>query len=144
MPIKRIKAIGSGIKNILKTELNKAIPIKRLKANLRSIERAFSLLNEYYSKASPYEIEYGTYGTINLAELKKRHLDEPFLMLSDRKFHPDYIKRAYKILKIKSLDVKDKTNAYITAKIKNSFISLKNSINENITQRLNKNIYRRS
>jgi hypothetical protein len=145
MPIRKIRAIGTGIKNALKAKFNETTSIKRLKANLRSIERAFNLLHEYYSKAKPYNVvKYGPYGTISLLELKKHHLDEPFFILSDRKFRPAYIKRAYRILKIKSIDVTDKTNSYLITKIEDSFRTLKNAINENITQKLSKINLRKS
>jgi len=98
--------------------------VKKWEFNIEKIDKAHDFLTDYYHNTEFGDLHYGAFGVIDLKKIDKSKHEKLFTKLSSKKYDKEFVKNAFKILKIKSVDVKDKTHDQISKRIADAVRSL--------------------
>jgi hypothetical protein len=133
----KASAVKSAVKNASMKVANKASRlsgIKKLEHDIKKVNDAHDFLVDYYHNTEFDDIHYGAFGAIDLKKIDKSKHEKLFAKLSSKKYDKSHVKDAFRILKIKSADVRGKTHDQIiktiSKEIKSLHLMLKNKIEE--------------
>jgi hypothetical protein len=98
--------------------------VKKWEFEIKKIDKAHDFLTDYYHNTEFGDLHYGAFGMIDLKKIDKSRHGRLYTKLSNAKYAKDNIKDAFKVLKIKSIDVKGKTHDQISMRIANAVRSL--------------------
>ena len=98
--------------------------VKKWEFDIKKIDKAHDFLTDYYHNTEFGDIHYGAFGVINLKKIDKSKHGKLFTRLLSKKYDKELVKDAFKVLKIKSIDVKGKNHDQITRRIGNAVHSL--------------------
>ena len=132
--IDKMKASGDKLITSIKSTVSRMTGVKRWENELKKSDKAHEFLADYYEGTNHEGIEYGAFGLIDLNKLRKHNFTELFKKLSIKKYDKSHVKNAMKSLKIKSVEVKNKTQSQIMRRIEDALHEVRNSWTEKIDE----------